>query len=191
MRAFASLKGTALALVVGTTIGVPGAAQTPPTAPSPRISVVQGSTIDSAGAPVPDVEVSVVALGVSVRTNERGAFRLSVSPAGTYALRLRRIGYQALVIEISVTRPIISLAPIVLRAVPIQLEELAVEGKLPTPTFMLRPGFHVSARFQSGPKYQTWDTHGAALSPNAFLVLRHLAPGGAFARLYGWYDSPN
>jgi len=153
-------------------------------------SVVEGSTVDSTGAPVPDVEVAVVALGLSVRTSQRGTFRLTLLSAGTYALRFRRIGYRALVIQVAATRPVVSLPPIVLKAVPEQLPELAVEGKLPSPTFYLRASFHVSAKFQSGPKYQTWETRGAALSPNALLAIRHVAPAGAFLGLYGWYDRP-
>jgi hypothetical protein len=152
--------------------------------------VVEGSTVDSAGAPIPDVEVTVVALGLSVRTSQQGTFRLTIPSAGTYAVRFRRIGYRALVIQVAATRPVVSLPLIVLRAVPEQLPELAVEGKLPLPTFYLRASFHVSAKFQSGPKYQTWETRGAALSPNALLAIRHVAPAGAFLGLYGWYDRP-
>ena len=154
-------------------------------------SVVEGSAVDSSGAPVPDVEVAVVALGLGVRTSQQGTFRLIIPSAGTYALRFRRIGYRVLVIQVAATRPVVSLPPIVLRAVPEQLAELAVEGKLPSPTFHLRASFRISGKFQSGPRYQTWETRGAALSPNALLAIRHLAPGGAFLRLHGWYDSPN
>jgi hypothetical protein len=153
-------------------------------------SVVEGSAVDSTGAPVPDVEVVVLALGLSVRTSQQGTFRLTIPSAGTYAVRFRRIGYRALVIQVAATRPVVSLPPIVLSVVPEQLPELAVEGKLPSTTFYLRASFHVSAKFQSGPKYQTWETRGAALSPNALLAIRHVAPAGAFLGLYGWYDRP-
>jgi hypothetical protein len=164
----------------------------PASGPSQGIpSVVEGSTVDSTGAPIPEVEVTVIALGLSVRTSQQGTFRLSIPSAGTYAVRFRRIGYRAQVIEVVATRPVVALRPIVLRAVPEQLVELAVEGRLPPPTFYLRASFPVSGKIQSGPRYQTWETRGAALSPNALLAIRHLAPGGAFLRLHGWYDSPN
>ena len=166
-----------------------------PGRPAPGLSqgtsaVVEGSTVDSSGAPVPDVEVAIIALGLSLRTSRQGTFRLTIPSAGTYAVRFRRIGYRALVIQVAATRPLVSLPPIVLRTVPEQLPELAVEGKLPSPAFYLRASFHVSAKFQSGPKYQTWETRGAALSPNALLAIRHVAPVGAFLGLYGWYDRP-
>lgn len=154
-------------------------------------SVIEGSTVDSGGAPIPDVEVTVVALGLSVRTSPQGTFRLTIPSAGTYAVRFRRIGYRAQVIEVAATRPVVALPPIVLGAVPEQLAELAVEGRLLSPTFYLRASFQISGKFQSGPRYQSWETRGAALSPNALLAIRHLAPGGAFLRLHGWYDSPN
>ena len=180
-----------LALAAGAAGAVPYAGRPAFGALQGTPSVIEGSTVDSAGAPVPDVEVAVVALGLSVRTNQQGAFRLTIPSAGTYAVRFRRIGYRALVIEVAATRPVVFLPPIVLSVVPEQLAELAVEGKLPLPTFYLRESFHVGSKNQSGPKYQTWETQGAALSPNALLAIRHVAPGGAFLRLHGWYDPPN
>ena len=188
-RRFAGVGILALAVIAAGAVRYPGQ---PASGASQGIpSVVEGSTVDSTGAPVPDVEVTVVALGLSIRTSQRGTFRLTIPSAGTYAVRFRRIGYRALVIEVAATRPLVTLPPIVLRAVPEQLAELAVEGKLPSPTFYLRASFQISGKFQSGPRYQTWETRGAALSPNALLAIRHVAPGGAFLRLHGWYDSPN
>ncbi|HEY9383686.1 MAG TPA: carboxypeptidase-like regulatory domain-containing protein [Gemmatimonadales bacterium] len=154
--------------------------------------VVQGITTDSTGAPIPDVEVSVLALGVRVHTNQRGAFRLSLTAAGTYVVRLRRIGYRTTEIEVAATRPLVSLRPIVLHAVAEQLPDIAVEAELPTPTFYLRARSQVSARFfPFGPRYERWDPQGAALSGAAFLAVHHLPPGGSYLRLVGWYDSPS
>jgi hypothetical protein len=55
--------------------------------------VLNGIVTDSSGAAIPAAEVIVVAYGITVRTDENGAFRLPVLPAGDHVLRVRRIGF--------------------------------------------------------------------------------------------------
>jgi len=163
--------------------------------PQDSAVVIEGTTIDSIGNPIQDVDVTVISLGLSVSTNARGSFRIALPEPGAYSLRVRRIGFLAQVIEVDANGPLVSLPPIVLRAAPALLPEVAVEGRLPSTTFYLSEGFHVSAEF-AGPgavdyaTYETWDAHGAALSPNDLLAVRQVSPRAEF-RIYGWYDPPD
>jgi hypothetical protein len=56
---------------------------------------MRGVVRDSSGAPVPDVEVSVVGTESSFRTDSLGRFVLPVSSAAPIWLRARRLGYAA------------------------------------------------------------------------------------------------
>ena len=56
---------------------------------------MRGVVRDSSGAPVPDVEVSVVGTELSFRTDSLGRFVLPVSRATPLWLRARRLGYSA------------------------------------------------------------------------------------------------
>lgn len=150
--------------------------------------VVEGRVVDSAGMPIQDAEITAVELGLSTRSAADGTFRLRVSRSGTYSLRVQRIGYEAKVIQAQVNGRV-SLPQIRLRAVPQHLPDLAVEAKLPMPTFTLRPSMFVMRRLYSRALYWTWETHGAALSPNALAAIRYLEPMGPMLVTYGWYEN--
>ena len=55
-------------------------------------AVVVGTVVDSAGLAIADVEVSLVGIGTSVRTDGGGHFRLS-SPNGLVTLSAKRLGF--------------------------------------------------------------------------------------------------
>jgi hypothetical protein len=61
--------------------------------------VVRGVVRDSAsGAPVEAIQVMLVGTVCSATTDPAGRFALPARPAGDYALRARRIGYEAAVV---------------------------------------------------------------------------------------------
>lgn len=151
-------------------------------------AVVAGKVVDTTGAPIADVEVMVLESGRGVRTSPQGTFRLTLTPTMANTLRFRRIGYLARVIHIDAGKPQVDLLPIILQEVPEGLPEISVEGKLPTPTLYLRPATSITRKLH-GAMYYTWDTHGAAMSPNALASLRYLGPGARSLASYAWFES--
>ncbi len=149
---------------------------------------IEGLVTDTAGAPVPQAEVTLVEVGASTMTTPDGRFRLMVASKGTYALRVRRVGFIARVIQVVASSPSVALKPIVLRAAPVVLEGLTVEGRVPRPAFALRVGTYINRMSHHDASYYVWDTHGAALSPNAFAVVNLASEGGSLI-LLTWFQS--
>jgi hypothetical protein len=56
-------------------------------------SSLAGLVVDSAGVPVPEAEVQLIGADLAGVTRSNGAFRFDPLPAGTYAVRVRRLGY--------------------------------------------------------------------------------------------------
>jgi hypothetical protein len=54
---------------------------------------VRGSVVDTLGRPLPEADVIVVNTQISVRTDAGGRFALPLERAGTYEIRVRKIGY--------------------------------------------------------------------------------------------------
>lgn len=61
---------------------------------SPRESpLLRGVVVDSAEAPIPAVELTLLPLGLRTRSDEEGRFSISVPTAGVYRVVARRIGF--------------------------------------------------------------------------------------------------
>jgi TonB family protein len=79
------LRGALFVLLVGA-VGVDASAQSG--------AVITGTVHDSAGRPIPGVELGVVGGGLRGRTDDRGEYRLAGIVAGPATLVARRIGYK-------------------------------------------------------------------------------------------------
>jgi hypothetical protein len=55
---------------------------------------ILGLVRDSAGAPVPLVDIGIVALHKLVKTNEAGVFRIDNVPAGDVSVSIRKLGFE-------------------------------------------------------------------------------------------------
>lgn len=65
-------------------------------------AVVLGRVVaDSGGAPLPAAEISVAALGRSVRSDAMGGFRLGDVPAGVHTLVVRHVGFRQLELAVA------------------------------------------------------------------------------------------
>jgi len=109
-----------------------------PAATTPAYQVT-GTVKDSAGAPVPEAEVTVIeraTLRRPVATDAQGRFELRDVPAGRLTVRVRRLGYQPRTVDVllGATAPTTFLEIIVTPA-PAQLEEVRVH---PNPVGRLR-----------------------------------------------------
>jgi hypothetical protein len=65
-----------------------------------RPGAISGVVKDSAGAPIPDVEVTAVKLAKSVRTDTAGRFLISALPAGSADFSFRRLAYSPVVLSV-------------------------------------------------------------------------------------------
>ena len=109
-------------------------AQDPAPAPSARTAAfrVTGIVKDSAGAPVPEAEVTLTAEGAVLQhvvTDAAGRFALHDVPAGRLALGVHRLGYQARTVSVvrgAADQPMF--VEIVLTSLPAQLEEVLVNA---------------------------------------------------------------
>ncbi len=115
-------------------LALPVAAQDSARAPAATTPAYQvtGTVKDSAGAPVPEAEVTVIertTLRRPVATDAQGRFELRDVPAGRLTVRVRRLGYQPRTVDVVVgaTAPTTFLKIIVTPA-PAQLEEVLVDA---------------------------------------------------------------
>jgi len=122
-------------------LALPVAAQDSARAPAATTPAYQvtGTVKDSAGAPVPEAEVTVIertTLRRPVATDVQGRFQLRDVPAGRLTVRVRRLGYEQRTVDVllGATAPTTFLEIIVTPA-PAQLEEVRVE---PNPVGRLR-----------------------------------------------------
>ena len=122
-------------------LALPVAAQDSARAPAATTPAYQvtGTVKDSAGAPVPEAEVTVIeraTLRRPVGTDAQGRFELRDVPAGRLTVRVRRLGYQPRTVDVllGATAPTTFLEIIVTPA-PAQLEEVRVH---PNPVGRLR-----------------------------------------------------
>ena len=113
-------------------LALPVAAQDSARAPAATTPAYQvtGTVKDSAGAPVPEAEVTVIertTLRRPVATDVQGRFQLRDVPAGRLTVRVRRLGYEQRTVDVllGATAPTTFLEIIVTPA-PAQLEEVRV-----------------------------------------------------------------
>jgi carboxypeptidase family protein len=63
---------------------------------------IYGVVLDSAGAPVDDAEVQLVGADHTAMSRSNGQFLLTAVPTGEYALRVRKLGFAPLVLQLSI-----------------------------------------------------------------------------------------
>src|SRR5512140_3207483 len=63
---------------------------------------LRGTVVDTAGAPIPDVSVSLVEVGRSTSTNGDGAFVFANVPRARQTLAVRRVGFESLTRQVVV-----------------------------------------------------------------------------------------
>ncbi len=116
-------------------LALPVAAQDSARAPAATTPAYQvtGTVKGSAGAPVPEAEVTLIERATTLRrpvaTDAQGRFELRDVPAGRLTVRVRRLGYQPRTVDVVVgaTAPTTFLKIIVTPA-PAQLEEVLVDA---------------------------------------------------------------
>ena len=114
-----------------------GAAQSSASTQSaqPPAYILRGTVRDSAGAPVPEAEVTVIeppSLRRQLVTDSAGRFALEGVPAGPLTIRVHRLGYAASTVELAIgSASAETQVEIVLASVPAQLEEVLVKPDIP------------------------------------------------------------
>ncbi len=100
--------------------------EAPPSSPGAR--ALFGTVEDSSGAPVPDVVVVALGTGMQTVTDIQGRFHFEEFRSGSYLLRLRRLGFEPLMVPvelpiahdsplaIEMRGSLVALAPVVVRA---------------------------------------------------------------------------
>jgi hypothetical protein len=114
-----------LALLVMATTGGSLRAQVAPSA----TSMVRGIVLDSTGAPVAGAEIDLVGTALRAVANDSGAFRLEGVPANARALRVRRLGFAAAVVNLPTTLAAVHEVRIRLARTTATLEAVTVEGE--------------------------------------------------------------
>jgi hypothetical protein len=89
---------------------------------------VRGVVNDSAGKPIADADVSIVALHKLTRTDDQGRFSLSQLPKGEVELSVRRLGYQPQTVKAAVTDAVTYSFTVSLVAQPAVLAAVAVDA---------------------------------------------------------------
>lgn len=87
---------------------------------------VVGTVAEANGAPVAGAEVFVFGPEITVRANERGAFRTPVIAAGDYMVAVRQIGYSPAIFSLTVRAGEPTEVKVELARAPVQLETLEV-----------------------------------------------------------------
>ncbi len=94
----------------------------------PDVPALAGTVEDSLGVPVPDVVVQALGTGEQTTTDARGRFRFDAFRSGSYLLRLRRLGFEPLIVPvelplaadsplaIELRGSLVSLAPVIVKA---------------------------------------------------------------------------
>ena len=90
---------------------------------------ISGQVVDQTTRnPVPDAQVSVVGTARGAQTDSQGRFTISGVPAGTYDLRVRRVGYAPTVQRVSVSTGGSATADFALGTSATRLEEVVVNA---------------------------------------------------------------
>jgi hypothetical protein len=90
-----------------------------------------GVVTDISNVPIPEVEVSVIkpaGIGKPVLTSREGWFSILGVPAGPVSIQVRRIGYEARVVDVQMTEEKRTSVEIVLKPVPAELEEMLIKA---------------------------------------------------------------
>src|SRR5690242_11799589 len=66
-------------------------------------TVVRGVVVDSAGKPVSDAALGILAIHHATRTDEQGLFSIPAVPKGDVEISVRRLGYEPLLVKFVVS----------------------------------------------------------------------------------------
>jgi hypothetical protein len=90
--------------------------------------VLRAVVLDSVGAPIPGVEVSIFSLSRMTRTDSAGRLTLAALPEGGFDVALRRLGYHAHSQHVVITGAPYDSVTITLAAQPVALSEVDVSA---------------------------------------------------------------
>lgn len=121
----------------------PLAAQAVPDSAAPAASsagVITGTVVEAgSGAGIGDAFLTLEQTRYSTVTRQDGSFRLQRVPAGTYVLRVRRIGYQPLSQPVTVSAEAPAEVRLALASSPTRLEEMVATGNVNAQEFRSVP----------------------------------------------------
>ena len=90
---------------------------------------VQGTVTDAAtGAPLPEARVTIPGTALQATTDSRGGYRIAGVPAGAVTIELRRIGYRAASIPVTLTSGQVFVGNAQLVASAVALDAVVVTG---------------------------------------------------------------
>jgi 5-deoxy-D-glucuronate isomerase len=97
--------------------------------PAPRTGTIEGRVTElGSGRPLADAQAAIITIQRGARTSETGAFRIIGVPAGTYAVKIIRIGYEATSATVTVTANQTSTVAVALKPSTTILDAIVVTG---------------------------------------------------------------
>jgi hypothetical protein len=111
----------AVGCLVGSLVFVPSHARAQGT-------IVRGVVVDSAGKPVSEAALGIVALHHATRTDEQGHFAFPALPKGGVEIAVRRIGYEPIIVRFVVSGGPADSIRVVLAELPAVLEAVSVSA---------------------------------------------------------------
>ena len=93
---------------------------------SAQQSLLRGIVTDSAGDPIAEAAVAIVALRQATRTDDAGHFTFSKLPLGELEVSVRRIGYEPKTVKITITTSVIDSIKVRLKDLPEVLSAMSV-----------------------------------------------------------------
>jgi len=118
-----------MACLAAAALAMPAAAQRLP-------SVVAGSVHDSAGAPIPGVQVVIADSPFGVRSDSLGKFRLPTMREGTLDVHFRRMGFDSTTVRTELGRDSVVTLAVVMNAVAQSLAEQTISADAERMKFM-------------------------------------------------------
>jgi carboxypeptidase family protein/TonB-dependent receptor-like protein len=91
-------------------------------------TIVRGVVVDSAGKPVSEVALGIVALHHATRTDEQGHFAFPALPKGDVEVSVRRIGYEPIIVRFVVSGGPADSIRVVLAELPQVMEAVSVSA---------------------------------------------------------------
>lgn len=94
-----------------------------------RVSIVAGTVHDSAGTPIPEVQVAIADLAFGVRSDSLGRFRLPTTRSGRVDVRFRRLGFDSTTVRTHLVHDSVVTISVVMVAIAHDLPGVAVEAE--------------------------------------------------------------
>jgi hypothetical protein len=91
-------------------------------------TVVRGVVVDSAGTPVSDAALGIIAIHHATRTDEHGLFAIPAVPKGDVEISVRRLGYEPLLVKFVVSGGPADSIRVVMAELPQVLEAITVSA---------------------------------------------------------------